>query len=122
MFITLLNRNDQSKILHMVTLYESILLQMADQVLPSLLSALQKESYVNMETNMTVVQHLVPSFQFNHAEVIVDNLERLMEKIEQNAFLAWSNPLMVMVLTLDVLFKLRGSHGSLSLRINSVCD
>ena len=106
----------------MVTLYESILLQMADQVLPSLLSALQKESYVNMETNMTVVQHLVPSFQFNHAEVIVDNLERLMEKIEQNAFLAWSNPLMVMVLTLDVLFKLRGSHGSLSLRINSVCD
>ena len=29
---------------------------------------------------------------------------------------------MVMVLTLDVLFKLRGSHGSLSLRINSVCD
>ena len=29
---------------------------------------------------------------------------------------------MVMVLTMDVLFKLRNSHGSLSLRINSVCD
>ena len=82
MFITLLHRNDQSKILHMVTLYESILLQMADQVLPSLLSALQKESYVNMEVNMTVVQQLQPSFQFNHAEIIVDNLERLMDKIE----------------------------------------
>lgn len=55
---------------------------MADQVLPSLLSALQKESYVNMEVNMTVVQQLQPSFQFNHAEIIVDNLERLMDKIE----------------------------------------
>ena len=75
-----------------------------------------------MEVNMTVIQHLQPSFQFNHAEVFVDNLERLLDRAEDNAFLAWSNPLMVMVLTLDVLFKLRGNHGSLSLRINSACD
>ena len=95
---------------------------MTDQVVPTLLSALQKESYVNMEANMTVVQHLQPSLQFNHAEIFVDNLERLVEKIEDNAFLAWSNPLMVMVLTLDVLYKLRNNHGSLSLRINSVVD
>ena len=55
MFIVLLNRNDQSKILHMVTLYESILLQMTDQVVPPLLSALQKDSFLNMESLMEVV-------------------------------------------------------------------
>ena len=65
----------------MVTLYESILLQMTDQVIPTLLSALQKDSFLNMESNMTVVQHLQTSFQFNHAEVFVDNLERLMDKV-----------------------------------------
>ena len=81
MFIVLLNRNDQSKILHMITLYESILLQMTDQVVPPLLSALQKDSFLNMESLMEVVQHLQPSFQFNHAEVFVDNLERLMDKV-----------------------------------------
>ena len=41
MFVTVLNRNDEAKMLHMVTLYESILLQMASKIVPAIISRMQ---------------------------------------------------------------------------------
>ena len=41
MFVTVLNRNDEAKMLHIVTLYESILLQKAAKVVPAIISHLQ---------------------------------------------------------------------------------
>ena len=50
----------------------------------------------------------MPSFLFTHAEQFVTNIEKLSSKIEDDgALLRWSNPLMVMVLTLDVLYKIK---------------
>lgn len=45
MFVTVLNRNDEAKMLHMVTLYESILLQMASKVVPAIISRMQKHEF-----------------------------------------------------------------------------
>ena len=41
MFVQVLNRNDEAKMLHMVPLYESILLQMAAKVVPAIITHLQ---------------------------------------------------------------------------------
>ena len=66
---------------------------------------------------------MLPSFLFTHAEQLVSILEKLEGKItDEAALLRWSNPLMVMVLSLDVLYKIRDSFRSLSIRVNSVTD
>lgn len=50
-------------------------------------------------------------------------IEKLAGKIEdEDALLRWSNPLMVMVLSLDVLYKIKSSFRSLSIRVTSVTD
>ena len=41
---------------------------------------------------------------------------------ENNVALKWSNPLMVMVLSLDILYKLQNMFRSLTIRIAGVCE
>ena len=41
---------------------------------------------------------------------------------ENSAALKWSNPLMVVVLSLDILYKLQNMFRSLSIRITGVCE
>lgn len=41
---------------------------------------------------------------------------------ENNVALKWSNPLMVVVLSLDILYKLQNMFRSLSIRIAGVCE
>ena len=51
------------------------------------------------------------------------NIEKLVPKInDEGALLRWSNPLMVMVLSLDVLYKINSNFRSLSIRVSSVTD
>ena len=65
----------------------------------------------------------MPSFNFTHAEQFVTNIEHLVPKVnDEGALLRWSNPLMVMVLSLDVLYKIKDSFRSLSIRVSSVTD
>lgn len=66
----------------------------------------------------------MPEFNFRNA----DELLAIFESLEEAAMkpdgvaLRWSNPLMVMVLSLDILYVIKKQFRSLTLRVNDVID
>ena len=66
----------------------------------------------------------MPEFHFKHADELIAIFETLSKAVNQpnGILLRWSNPLMVMVLSLDILYKVRDQFRSLSLRASAVID
>ena len=73
---------------------------------------------------MLIIQKLQSEFNFKDADQLLGIFEDLKEQVlkEDGVLLRWSNPLMVMVLGLDILEKLKKQFRSLSLRITEVTD
>ena len=73
---------------------------------------------------MLIIQKLQSELNFKDADQLLGIFEDLREQVlkEDGVLLRWSNPLMVMVLGLDILEKLKKQFRSLSLRITEVTD
>ena len=73
---------------------------------------------------MLIIQKLQSELNFKDADQLLGIFENLREQVlkEDGVLLRWSNPLMVMVLGLDILEKLKKQFRSLSLRITEVTD
>ena len=79
---------------------------------------------MNMEIYLLIIQKLQSELIFKDANTLLTLFEDLKAEVikEDSVSLRWSNPLMVMVLSLDILQKLKLQFRSLSLRINEVTD
>lgn len=113
--------------LHITTLYESNLLQRADQVIPHLLNYLEdwSEKYSSMEVIFQILLKLLPEFHFKHADRITTCLEKLRDDVvsqDSKLIMRMSNPILTMLLGIDILTRLKTQFNSLSLRISSVED
>ena len=73
---------------------------------------------------MLIIQKLQSELNFKDADQLLGIFEDLREQVlkEDGVLLRWSNPLMVMVLGLDILENLKKQFRSLSLRITEVTD
>ena len=109
---------------HLSKKFEANLLQTAAIVVPVVIEKLRKGKFYQLEVLMNLFQRLQPEFHFKHADEFVAIFETLTDAVNQpnGVLLRWSNPLMVMVLSLDVLYKLKDQFRSLALRANAVCD
>ena len=77
---------------------------------------------MNIELYFTILLSLQPDFLFIHAENLLEFLENFVKDIHKAKTIPWSNPLMVMVLTLDLLYKIDVQFNSLTLRVNDLSD
>jgi len=94
--------------LHVVLNYDSILKQEADCIMDAVLRKLRDTSLKHMEYLMNLMLMLVSEARFHHAEEFVNILETAGETDKSHIFnvdtiISWSNPIMVLVLTVDVL-------------------
>ena len=109
MFMQAVRLDEDAIALHMSTHFESLLLRSTGTVVPIILSKMQKDPSQVNEINMSLLQRLQPRFHFRHA----DQLVHLLEYAKSEAFkpdgnmLRFSNPLMWLVLTTDILMKMR---------------
>ena len=73
---------------------------------------------------MLIIQKLQSELNFKDADQLLGIFEELKGQVlkEDGVLLRWSNPLMVMVLGLDILENLKKQFRSLSLRITEVTD
>ena len=73
-----------------------------------------------------MVQKMQPDFHYKHAEAYVSLMESFIKdasrEADYNVAYSWSNPLMVLVFSVDILYKLKDQFRSLSLRIDQVSE
>ena len=93
-------------------------------VIKTLLGGLEAANYMNLEIYLLIIQKLQSELRFEDANKMLTLFENLKSEVikEDSVSLRWSNPLMVMVLSLDILKNLKQQFRSLSLRINEVTD
>ena len=71
---------------------------------------MKRFEYARMEPIMQVLLPLTRAFRFRDGVQLITIVERVIELIndkEKSVLVSWSNPLMVLVLTIDVLFRLQ---------------
>ena len=60
---------------------------------------------------LILVQKMQPDFHYKHAEAFVSMAESFAKKetsrFDFDVIISWSNPLMVLVLSVDILYKLK---------------
>ena len=93
--------------MHLSKVFEANLLQGAAQVVPPVIKKLQTSKFYQLEVILNMLLRLQPEFHFKHADELIAIFETLAKAINKpdGVLLRWSNPLMVMVLTLDLLTK-----------------
>lgn len=122
MFIQAVKLDEDSIALHMSVHYASVLLRSTGLIVPIILSKMHKDATQVNEIKLSLLQRLQPRFHFRHA----DQLVQILETAKSEAFkpegniLRSSNPLMWLVLTTDILMKLKDQFRSLTLRVNFV--
>ena len=95
-------------------------------LVPILLNRIQKDFSEVNEANMALLQTMIARFHFKHADTLLNvlsdyasrNLNR--NAVEDSLILKASNPLMLLVLIMDILDGVRGRFRSLSLKVNDV--
>ena len=103
--------------LHMGNVFESILLRSSDKVVEPLMRRCNKDGV--SEARMYLMQMLSDEFHFRHAEFFVTFLEQ--NAVNNPSLLTrQTNPLMLLVLTVDVLQTMHRNFRSLTLRIDAV--
>lgn len=124
MFVQAVRQNEDAIALHMSMHFASLLLRSTEQVVPIILTKMQNDATAVNEIQLSILQRLQPRFHFRHA----DRFVQIIETAKSDAFqpdgniLRQSNPLMWLVLTIDLLMKLRRQFRSLALRINFVSE
>ena len=100
---------------HISRVFEANLLECAAIVVPPLILKLRKSKFYQLEVLLNMIQRLLPEFHFKHADELIAIFETLSKAVNQpnGILLRWSNPLMVMVLSLDILYKVRDQFRSL---------
>jgi len=109
MFVQAIKNNEDSIALHMSLTFGSLLLRCTAVVVPPILAKIQKDPSQFNEIQLSLLQRLQPKFHFKHAFLFVQLLEDTKSSIFKayGNLLLMSNPLMVLVLTTDILCKLK---------------
>lgn len=84
---------------------ESVLLRNSQIVLPLVLLKMEKDLSQVSEIKLTILQRLLPGFQFKHAQKFVSILEAIASEVitPNGNILLQSNPLMWLVICSDLL-------------------
>lgn len=112
--------------LHLITQFEDIILTDADTMISALLRKISDDGFKQLEIHLTLVSILLPEFSFLHTEEFLNILEKSAEQSEEDELFSkgnvirWSNPLMVMALSVEILSNLNEEFRSLSLRLSKV--
>ena len=110
--------------MHLSRVFEANLLQCAAKVVPPVIKKLRDSKFSQLEILLTLLQKLQPEFHFKHADDLIAIFETLQQAVKKpnGIILRWSNPLMVMVMSLDLIYKVRDQFRSLSLRAAAISD
>ena len=106
----------------MSDIYVSTLLKCSNDVVPIILGKLEKDSKFVNEVHLSLLQQLMPRFQFKHADRLVYILEIVKNqhlKSDGN-IIKHSNPIMNLVIMIDLMQKMREQFSSLALRIDFI--
>lgn len=106
-------------------IFKSLMVRSTGTLVPILLNRIQKDLSEVNEANMALLQTMMPRFHFKHANSFLTVLSfyssrNLIGAVEESLILRASNPLMLLVLIMDLLIGLRKRFRSLSLKVNDV--
>ena len=99
------------------------MIRSAVTVVPAIMARLRRNCFIN-EMKVYMLQGMQPAFHFRHADELVEILtEQRRKAFNMDGFVIGnSNPLMVMVVLTDILYKLKKQFRSLATRIDFIND